>query len=322
MMANYDVFNGDADGLTALVQLRLAYPKRSTLVTGVKRDIALLQQVTPSNGDQITVLDISLDKNIEPLELCLTNGASVFYADHHSAKNIPVSSNFEAHIHTHANTCTALIINGYLAGKYPLWAIVGAFGDNLRNPAMQLAQKLGVSEYDTAQLERLGIYLNYNGYGEAVSDLLYAPDKLFQLLIKYCSPLDFLQQESRVFDKLQDRFNSDLALAQDIEVLEENECSRVFVLPNEAWTKRVSGVYSNALANKAPNKAHAIITTNNKDGYLISIRAPLTRKFGAEALASQFSTGGGREAAAGINHLPKEQLSAFIHKFQQHFMAS
>lgn len=319
MMANYDVFNGDADGLTALVQLRLANPKRSTLVTGVKRDIALLQQVTPSNGDQITVLDVSLDKNREPLALCLANGAAVFYADHHSAKVMPPSSNFEAHIHTHANTCTALIINNYLSGKYALWAVVGAFGDNLRAPATQLAQKLDMSEHDIEQLELLGIYLNYNGYGEAVSDLLYAPDQLFQLLIKYSNPLDFIQQESRIFDRLQARFNSDLAQANNIEVSQENEACRVFMLPNEAWTKRVSGVYSNALANEAPTKAHAIITTNKKGGYLISIRAPLENKFGAEALASQFNTGGGREAAAGINHLPKEQLSTFIHKFQQHF---
>ncbi len=321
-MANYDVFNGDADGLTALVQLRLAYPKQSILVTGVKRDISLLQQITPSNGDHITVLDVSLDKNVVPLDLCLASGATVFYADHHSAKKVPTSPNFEAHIHTHANTCTALIINGYLAGKHALWAIVGAFGDNLRVPATQLAQKLGLSEHDTERLELLGIYLNYNGYGEAVSELLYAPDELYQLLIQYSSPLDFIQQEARVFGKLQARHDSDLAQARNIEASEENEYSRVFMLPNEAWTKRVSGIYSNTLANQAPKKAHAIITTNKQGGYLISIRAPLTRKFGAEALACQFDTGGGREAAAGINHLPKEQLSAFVRKFQQHFTHS
>ena len=44
-MADYDVFNGDADGICSLVQLRLAEPRESTLVTGVKRDINLLTQV-------------------------------------------------------------------------------------------------------------------------------------------------------------------------------------------------------------------------------------------------------------------------------------
>jgi len=44
-MKVYDVFNGDADGICALIQLRLANPSESTLVTGVKRDIALARQV-------------------------------------------------------------------------------------------------------------------------------------------------------------------------------------------------------------------------------------------------------------------------------------
>jgi hypothetical protein len=44
-MTHYDVFNGDADGICALQQLRLAEPGTSVLVTGVKRDIGLLARV-------------------------------------------------------------------------------------------------------------------------------------------------------------------------------------------------------------------------------------------------------------------------------------
>jgi hypothetical protein len=44
-MTHYDIFNGDADGLCALVQLRLQHPIETTLVTGVKRDIQLLDRV-------------------------------------------------------------------------------------------------------------------------------------------------------------------------------------------------------------------------------------------------------------------------------------
>ena len=40
-MQIYDVFNGDADGICALIQLRLAEPADTTLITGVKRDTAL-----------------------------------------------------------------------------------------------------------------------------------------------------------------------------------------------------------------------------------------------------------------------------------------
>ena len=63
-----DVFNGDADGICALHQLRLAQPASSTLITGVKRDIALLRQVPPQAGIQVNVFDISLDANIDALQ--------------------------------------------------------------------------------------------------------------------------------------------------------------------------------------------------------------------------------------------------------------
>ena len=52
---NYDIFNGDADGICALTQLRNAEPRESVLVTGVKRDIELLQQVDAGEGDLVAV---------------------------------------------------------------------------------------------------------------------------------------------------------------------------------------------------------------------------------------------------------------------------
>ncbi len=66
-MATIDVFNGDADGLCALHQLRLAEPRQGTLITGVKRDIDLVKQVQAQPGDSVTILDISLDKNRDAL---------------------------------------------------------------------------------------------------------------------------------------------------------------------------------------------------------------------------------------------------------------
>jgi len=44
-MRYVDVFNGDADGLCALHQLRLAEPVDGELVTGLKREIDLLDRV-------------------------------------------------------------------------------------------------------------------------------------------------------------------------------------------------------------------------------------------------------------------------------------
>ena len=45
---NYDVFDGDADGLCALHQFWLKNPAPAKLVTGVKRDIKLLDRVEAS----------------------------------------------------------------------------------------------------------------------------------------------------------------------------------------------------------------------------------------------------------------------------------
>ncbi|MDP1933523.1 MAG: acetyltransferase, partial [Nitrosomonas sp.] len=55
-MNQYYVFNGDADGLCALHQLRLVDPEIASLITGVKRDIKLLDRVEANAGDRVTVL--------------------------------------------------------------------------------------------------------------------------------------------------------------------------------------------------------------------------------------------------------------------------
>ena len=96
-MTNYDVFNGDADGICSLQQLRLHSPKESILITGLKREIDLLSQIKADANDDVTVLDISMDKNRDALDTLLEVGASVFYADHHYAGDIPEHDNLSAH---------------------------------------------------------------------------------------------------------------------------------------------------------------------------------------------------------------------------------
>ncbi|MGQ0698703.1 MAG: hypothetical protein ACT4PZ_10725 [Panacagrimonas sp.] len=96
------------------------------------------------------------------------------------------------------------------------------------------------------------------------------------------------------------------------------EQGAVFVLPNEAWARRVSGVYSNDLTNQHPDRAHAVLTEKGSGNYLVSVRAPLNRKEGADVLCRRFQTGGGRAAAAGINELPPEELSRFTSEFRAH----
>ena len=64
-MPAIDVFNGDADGICALHQLRLHEPRSGArLVTGVKRDIALLDRLDEVSGADITVLDTQVISQI------------------------------------------------------------------------------------------------------------------------------------------------------------------------------------------------------------------------------------------------------------------
>ncbi len=154
-MAVYDVFNGDADGICALTQLRNAQPVDSELITGVKRDIKLLAQVEAGAGDQVNALDISMDKNKQELIRLLDAGAQVFYCDHHVAGDIPDSPNLDALINPAADVCTSLLVNGRLEGQFAHWAIVGTFGDNLKNSAAALAKTTSLNETQLETLENL-----------------------------------------------------------------------------------------------------------------------------------------------------------------------
>lgn len=321
-MADYDLFNGDADGICALLQLRFAEPRPdASLVTGVKRDIKLLQRVDAEVGDRITVLDISMDKNHHDLVRVLDAGAEVFYVDHHFPGKVPESSSLKSMINEAPNVCTSLLINHYLRGAYREWAVVGTFGDNLKDSAAGLAKNLKLSEQQLTLLENLGIYINYNGYGSDLDELHFKPDELYRLLSHYQSPFDFVSDNAEQFDRLESGYHQDLEAAQATEPLKVTDAIAVFVLPDASWARRVSGVYSNDLTNQNPDRAHAVLTEKANGNYLVSVRAPLSNKKGAAALCMQFPTGGGREAAAGINDLPMEMLGEFIDKFEQAFSA-
>lgn len=313
---NYDVFNGDADGICALLQLRLAQPRESALVTGVKRDINLLAKINVADGDEITVLDVSMDKNKAALQGALEAGALVFYVDHHFPGDIPQHPNLTSIINESPEVCTAALVNGHLGGEFAAWAVTGAFGDNLAHTARALAHDLRLSEAELGLLQELGTYINYNGYGPAIEDLHFDPQDLYLALYEAREPLAFVRG-SADFTRLREGYREDMASAADLAPLHCNDSSAVFILPDQPWARRVSGVYSNDLASDNPDRAHAVLTKKANGNYLVSVRAPMTNKQGAADLCRQFPTGGGRAGAAGINDLPSDTLEAFVAAFQQ-----
>lgn len=314
-MTDYDLFNGDADGICALAQLRNAEPREATLITGVKRDQALLKRIRPGAGDRVTVLDVSLDKNRDDLVRVLDARARVFYSDHHYPGEIPVSDHLETLIDEASDVCTSLLIDRHLQGAFRRWAIVGTFGDNMDRSARELAAATDLADTQIEQLKNLGIYINYNGYGAALEDLHFRPDELYRRVSRYADPLAFIDSDRETFERLETGYQEDMETARNTRPERETEDTAVFVLPNAAWARRVSGVYSNDLANDNPGRAHAIATAREDGGYLVSVRAPQNNRTGAADLCRRFPTGGGRAAAAGINKLPPDQLRAFIEAF-------
>jgi single-stranded DNA-specific DHH superfamily exonuclease len=314
-MADIDIFNGDADGICALTQLRNVEPRQSALITGVKRDIELVAKANIQSGDRVTALDISFDKNRDAVIEALDNGAEIFYVDHHFAGEIPESERLTAIIDTDANVCTSLLVNGYLKGAFVEWAITGAFGDNLKDSARRIAQPLGLSDDRLSLLDALGVYINYNGYGSSLEDLHFPPAELFRLVQPFATPFEFVEGAPETFEKLEHGYRDDMAAAASVKPSRETETTAVFLLPNQAWARRVSGVFSNDLANASPRRAHAVLTGRADGTLLVSVRAPLEDKRGADELCRRFPTGGGRAAAAGINALPEDQLDAFIEAF-------
>lgn len=316
-----DVFNGDADGLCALHQLRLVDHADSELVTGPKREIGLLKRVQAQTGDKVTVLDIALSKNRAALDSLLAAGAQVRYFDHHQPGDIPTHPHFEAHIDTDPHVCTSLLVDRHLGGKQRVWAVTAAFGDNLAESAIHAAKPLDLSPEQLTQLQSLGECLNYNGYGETLDDLFFDPAELYRQLHAYSDPFCFIH-ESAAYPILNKGYAEDMSQAIQIQPVEDRPAGRVYRLPAQKWARRISGVFGNLLAVESPTQAHAVLTAKPEGGFVVSVRAPKSTSIGADEVCSQFETGGGRRGAAGINHLPDNELDRFMTLFYTTFKTS
>ena len=313
----YDLFNGDADGLCALHQLRLHEPRDSTPITGVKRDIELVRKLPPGLALDVNVLDVCFDRNVDAVRQVLDNGGRVTYFDHHAASTLFEHPRLKACIDRAADVCTALLVDRHLGGRYRDWAIVGAFGDNLLGVARRLAQQQGHGEQQAAQLEHLGMLLNYNAYGESIEDLHLDPLALYQALQGFDSPLDFIAR-SPAYALLRDGYAEDQHRLASIEPLAHDAHGEVFVLGGEPWMRRLSGSLANQRVAMGPGRSVAVLTQRADGSYLVSVRAAEACAAGADELCRRYPGGNGRRAAAGIDRLPESALDGFMADFFRH----
>jgi hypothetical protein len=314
----YDVFNGDADGICALHQLRLAAPKDAILVTGVKRDVALLDKVPCRGGIDVTVLDVSLDANAQALHSLLEAGAQVQYFDHHSAQQAFEHPRFRFFWDDAPEVCTSILVDRHLRGRFREWAVAAAFGDNLPAAARKLGNSIGLGEISLHALEELGLMLNYNAYGESVEDLHVPPCALYRSLHRFADPFEFIE-EAPEYRALCGGYLDDAVRMQDLTPCWKSGCGAVYILPAKPWARRISGVFANRLVSPGDTRSYAVLTETARGAYVVSVRSGRPEQRGANGLCAQFPTGGGRKSAAGINSLPGAELDNFIRAFSDYF---
>jgi len=309
-MTCFDICNGDADGLFALRQWRLAHPQESIVVTGIKRDIELLRRVEAGPDDQVAVFDISLARNRAALDRLLAAGAAVTWFDHHAPGPTPRHANLIAHIDMDPETCTSLLVDRHLKGRFRPWAIAAAYGDNLAPSAEKLADSVPLAPPQRALLRLLGEAVNYNAYGDSEADVRIHPAALYRLLAHYDDPFEAVAHASivRELDALR---RADLDRARAVAPRHKDKHSVAVILSDAPWSRRVVGPFANELAERDPQRAHAVLKELANGRYTVSLRAPLAAPHGADDLAREFG-GGGRVGAAGIDRLPGADLPRFI----------
>jgi hypothetical protein len=306
----YDVFNGDADGLCALQQLRLAQPVDARLVTGTKRENALLARVSALAGDRVTALDIALPGNRDALLALLARGVRVHYVDHHEPGPLPRDPLLEILIDTDPEVCTSVLVDRLLEGSARAWAVVGAFGDNLAGTANRLADALGCDAGTRARWRELGESINYNAYGLSEDDLVYRPAELYRALAPFRDPDRFIDSQPHA-TRLAEARAADLGEADSVSARALGGGARLYLLPDARWARRVFGSLANRRVELEPRLAHAVAVPRPGGAqFLVSLRVPPGGPVSAHDLCSPFG-GGGRKRAAGIDHLSAQGLEAF-----------
>ena len=317
-MPYFDIFNGDADGICALHQIRLNNPQKSNLVTGVKRDTLLLKNIIDVGNSVLTVLDISLNANRDSLLKLLKQGNTIHYFDHHFSGEIPELPQLYPNIDTSPDVCTSIIVDRFLKGEHRPWAIVASFGDNLHSSALKLADSLNLSSKETEKLREMGELINYNSYGETIEDLYFSPEFLYRSIQPFYNPLEFFHSSEELF-KLREGFLNDMALAESTLPEKNFGAGRIFIFPREAWCRRVCGAYINKLAREEPDLAHSLLVERQDSTFQVNVRAPIAKPYGAEKLCIKFD-GGGRAMAAGINDLAPDKVESFFEAFEKQFV--
>lgn len=324
-MADYDVFNGDADGLCALHQLRLEEPREATLVTGPKRDIALLGRVAAvlagradAARSRVRVLDISLARNRAALIALLEAGVQVTWFDHHEPGEIPDHPLLEARIDTDPAVCTSILVDRALGGLHRRWAVCAAFGDGMPGAAIALARELPpatrLDESGLRALRRIGEALNYNAYAADTGTAVESAESIYGRMEGLRDPLALADWP--LIASLERMSLDDLAESLGSGPVVDRPQAAAWILPATLAARRARGLIAQHLRAANPQRAILIVAPDGRGRADISIRCVGAPGRSASGLAARFDGGGGRAGAAGIDRIPVARVDEVLAAFQ------
>ena len=196
-----------------------------------------------------------------------------------------------------------------------MWAVVAAFGDNLVHSAVAAAQPLGLDHTELARLHELGDCLNYNAYGQELTDLHFDPSELYRRMRPYADPLAFHAQSPEV-EILRRASAQDLQQAMALRIEKIGKGAVLVTMPDEPWSRRIAGNFANALSRRHRNRIVALLLRTG-DGYQVSLRAPGPGGPAMHLLAQEFGTGGGRARSAGIQFLPESDVARLMARLRR-----
>jgi hypothetical protein len=319
------VFNGDADGIISQHLLELAGRAPTVRITGLKRDIKLLDRVTDPISEgrslELYVCDINLGDNRDALLRRLKNPTTtVTWYDHHEPGEIPASPRLKTRIVTARGTCTALLVHADLIPKHPgldaRWAAMAAYGDNLPESAEALLKPLALHPIELREICEAGELINYNAYGETVGDVLFPPLEVAVRMAPFTDAAEFIRK-SGLIPPLREQLREDMERMGGLSPVETRDGASLYTLPAEPWARRLGSTFANRVALADPARAVAVLHPLRDGSFQVSVRAPRGRPDAppASALAAEFPSGGGRALAAGINRLGAGDVAAFARRF-------
>jgi hypothetical protein len=204
--------------------------------------------------------------------------------------------------HAAANGCTSLMVDCLLQGKYRGWALVGAYGKQLKHLADAQATVMGIGAAEREGLQRLGELISYNADVAHTRHLYLEPANLYAQLARYQDPLEFLRCESLAED-LDGVRQSDLERALALPAYWKDGHASVFVLPDQDWASRVSSHFKSRLCEMEPHRAHAVLTPSDTGFFRAAVQASIMPGYQA------------RPKRWLIDHLPAGEVDHLISAF-------